>query len=363
MGQGASVSAGCVAGLADVNAPTGGPGPNARGGGGDVYYGQQEAAVVQNDAPVKQAAPAPAPGVTAQFYHWDHVGTVRLITDNAGHVVSRHDYTPYGVEVLPAVSVSGNTHQFTGQERDPMTGSDYMHFRYYGSNIGRFYKPDNITGSAMNPQDWNRYSYVHGNPINFNDPTGHDPNDPKKEKQEGLKTVKEPHHAGEKTGQDAEKNVAAEKSSANLKVGDKINPTNKYKVGEVQECYHDVREDPKDSADNENGEQGVAATTAEGKAAQTLLKGSEATMAAKDVVSSGANMGDECVTVVVIYQDKSCPGNLYCATYPGGHEKQVSHTAGGMAAGRFTGTRTLKEDKPTPLPRGLIFQGVWNGGL
>jgi RHS repeat-associated protein len=159
--------------------------------------------MVQSDAPVKQAAPAPAPGVTAQFYHWDHVGTVRLITDNAGHVVSRHDYTPYGVEVLPAVSVSGNTHQFTGQERDPMTGSDYMHFRYYGSTMGRFYKPDNITGSAMNPQDWNRYSYVHGNPINFNDPTGHDPNDPKKEKQEGLKTVKELHHSGEKTGEDA----------------------------------------------------------------------------------------------------------------------------------------------------------------
>jgi len=76
--------------LAGVNAPSGGPGPSARGGGGDVYYGQQEAGMVQSDAPVKQAAPAPAPGVTAQFYHWDHVGTVRLITDKAGHVVSRH---------------------------------------------------------------------------------------------------------------------------------------------------------------------------------------------------------------------------------------------------------------------------------
>ena len=49
-----------------------------------------------------------------------------------------------------------------------------MHFRYYGSNIGRFMKPDNVTGSPLNPQNWNLYSYVRGNPVNMNDPTGHE---------------------------------------------------------------------------------------------------------------------------------------------------------------------------------------------
>jgi RHS repeat-associated protein len=48
-----------------------------------------------------------------------------------------------------------------------------MHFRFYGSNMGRFMKPDNISGNMANPQSWNLYSYVHGNPVNFNDPTGH----------------------------------------------------------------------------------------------------------------------------------------------------------------------------------------------
>jgi RHS repeat-associated protein len=52
--------------------------------------------------------------------------------------------------------------------------SDYIHFRYYASTMGRFLKPDNIIPNAANPQSWNLYSYVNGNPVNFNDPSGHD---------------------------------------------------------------------------------------------------------------------------------------------------------------------------------------------
>ena len=110
---------------------------------------------------------------TYLFYHCDHLGTVRLITDNSGAVVSRHDYEPFGVEIAPTFETAGNTHQFTGHERDANTGYDYMHYRSYGSNIGRFMKPDNVTGNPLNPQSWNLYSYVRGNPVNFNDPTGH----------------------------------------------------------------------------------------------------------------------------------------------------------------------------------------------
>jgi RHS repeat-associated protein len=51
--------------------------------------------------------------------------------------------------------------------------SDYMHFRYYASTMGRFLKPDNIIPNPANPQSWNLYNYVNGNPVNFNDPSGH----------------------------------------------------------------------------------------------------------------------------------------------------------------------------------------------
>jgi len=119
------------------------------------------------------------------FYHSDHLGTVRLITDNSGNVISRHDYEPFGVEIAPYPTgeedTAKNTHQFTGHERDKATGYDYMHYRSYGSNIGRFMKPDNITGNPLNPQSWNLYSYVRGNPVNFNDPTGHQAAEPEQQ--------------------------------------------------------------------------------------------------------------------------------------------------------------------------------------
>jgi RHS repeat-associated protein len=39
--------------------------------------------------------------------------------------------------------------------------------------MGRFLSPDNIPGTPLNPQSFNLYAYVHGNPVNYNDPTGH----------------------------------------------------------------------------------------------------------------------------------------------------------------------------------------------
>jgi outer membrane biosynthesis protein TonB len=49
-----------------------------------------------------------------------------------------------------------------------------MHYRFYAAGMGRFMKPDSQFGSSHNPQGFNLYNYVQGNPVNFNDPTGHD---------------------------------------------------------------------------------------------------------------------------------------------------------------------------------------------
>ncbi|MEW6229839.1 MAG: RHS repeat-associated core domain-containing protein [Bacillota bacterium] len=97
----------------------------------------------------------------------------RIVTDASCQVVDRKDYEPYGVEILPATNAAGNTHQYTGHERDERTGLDYMHYRYHAANLGRFMKPDNVPGDLTTPQSWNLYAYALGSPVNLTDPTGH----------------------------------------------------------------------------------------------------------------------------------------------------------------------------------------------
>jgi len=66
---------------------------------------------------------------------------------------SKDYFEPFGVELPPIDNTAGNTHQFTGQERDAFTNYDYMHFRFYASSMGRFLKPDNIIPDITNPQN------------------------------------------------------------------------------------------------------------------------------------------------------------------------------------------------------------------
>jgi RHS repeat-associated protein len=95
-----------------------------------------------------------------------------VITDNAGTVVSTHDYYPFGESMKGFASF--NTHQFTGHERDLESGLDYMLARYYSTTAGRFQSVDPSRRSVLSaaPQTWNRYAYVLNNPVSRVDPDG-----------------------------------------------------------------------------------------------------------------------------------------------------------------------------------------------
>ena len=111
----------------------------------------------------------------------DNLGTPRINTDQSGAVIARHDYHPFGEEIVtPERSTqSGYTDddvrkQFTGNERDDETGLDYAGARMYVNWLGRFTAPDPLMGSgtAEEPQTWNRYAYVDNNPLTFVDNNG-----------------------------------------------------------------------------------------------------------------------------------------------------------------------------------------------
>jgi len=106
------------------------------------------------------------------FFKTDHLGTPRVITDQDGKVLSNHDYLAYGEEITTA-DFQTNRMKFTGHERDPETGLDYMLARYYTAGSGRFLQVDpGYDYDPMDPMSFNLYGYVRGNPVMGTDPTG-----------------------------------------------------------------------------------------------------------------------------------------------------------------------------------------------
>ena len=127
-------------------------------------------------------------GTTAQapcttcYLSWDQIGSTRLVTDQNGQVVARHDYLPFGEE-LGTVAGRGSDgsnpndsirQKFTGKERDQESGLDYFGARYYGGAMGRFTGADEplVDQDQGDPQSWNLYSYGRNNPLRYTDQDG-----------------------------------------------------------------------------------------------------------------------------------------------------------------------------------------------
>jgi RHS repeat-associated protein len=102
------------------------------------------------------------------YYHTDHLGSIRAVTDAAGNRVKRADYLAFGGRFQPNGGDLEDWHGFTGKEYDGEAGLYYYGARWYDQETGRFISEDPV-GDPNSP---NLYAYCANNPVMGTDPTG-----------------------------------------------------------------------------------------------------------------------------------------------------------------------------------------------
>jgi RHS repeat-associated protein len=105
------------------------------------------------------------------WYHTDHVGSVKAVTNQTGDMVWDADYLPFGQQYMKNKLDSEFEEDdlgFTGKGYDTDVGLYYFNARWYDADTGRFISEDPV-GDPSNP---NLYTYCRNNPLSFTDPTG-----------------------------------------------------------------------------------------------------------------------------------------------------------------------------------------------
>lgn len=131
---------------------------------------------------VEEFSTVQSPTPRVSFLTADNLRSPRVSTDQNGAVVSRHDYHPFGEEIVTIQRSQGVGYapddvrnKFTGYERDTESGLDFAQARYLNSSHGRFTSSDPQYfqfAMAFDPQRFNLYIYARNNPLKWIDPDG-----------------------------------------------------------------------------------------------------------------------------------------------------------------------------------------------
>ncbi|WNO10291.1 RHS repeat-associated core domain-containing protein [Teredinibacter sp. KSP-S5-2] len=132
-------------------------------------------------------------GFAIRYQHRDRLGSARTFTDEAGSVVARRDYDPFGKPRMPDGTLKED-HWMAGVPMEPILDDldsaktprgftdhehldsvQYIHMngRVYDYNLGRFLSVDPYVQEPGNSQGINPYSYILNNPLAGTDPTGY----------------------------------------------------------------------------------------------------------------------------------------------------------------------------------------------
>ena len=117
-------------------------------------------------------------GVESGLYYFltDHLGSTSVTLDASGNKVAEMRYSAWG-ETRFTSGETPTQRRYTGQLAAE-AGLYFYNARFYDSMLGRFLSADSLVPGPYNPLDWDRYSYVRNNPVNYTDPTGHMVSDP-----------------------------------------------------------------------------------------------------------------------------------------------------------------------------------------
>jgi len=106
------------------------------------------------------------------YYHYDGLGSTRVLTDNSGASTDSYDYEAFG-ELLAQSGNTENNYLYTGEQIDPNTGNYYLRARYYNPANGRFLSMDSFDGIPQDPITLHKYLYGNADPVNMIDPSGY----------------------------------------------------------------------------------------------------------------------------------------------------------------------------------------------
>ena len=104
-------------------------------------------------------------------FHYDALGSTRLLSDEAGDQSDGYRYAAYG-ELLERSGGVLNGYLFAGEQFDAELGWYYNRARYLSTDVGRFTSMDTFQGFQREPETLNKYVYANANPIMVIDPSG-----------------------------------------------------------------------------------------------------------------------------------------------------------------------------------------------
>src|SRR3954447_10145194 len=104
----------------------------------------------------------------------DHLGSLRLVTDDNGNLLKRYDYDAFGepVERGSAAVEPLDHRRFAGMEWFPALGIANAGLRWYVPEAALFPPPDPAPLAIFTVRDFNAYGYAGNNPVSFQDENG-----------------------------------------------------------------------------------------------------------------------------------------------------------------------------------------------